>query len=139
MAWVARDPAVPTFCSPRTLVLVSGLAWAAFHWPLIVLLGGTPEGAPVWYALAIFTVGITALGAVLASMQLRWGIWPGVVTHAVVNATLYHVVDTLTTEHRGYGWFGTETGLCAVVATLAGAAIWLRRFPIRTAEAKMGG
>src|SRR4051794_39007642 len=27
---------------PRTVVLVGGLIWSAFHWPLILVLGGTP-------------------------------------------------------------------------------------------------
>jgi membrane protease YdiL (CAAX protease family) len=123
------------FCSPRTVVLVSGLAWSSFHWPLIALLGGAPDGVPVWYALAMFTVGITALGAVLASMQLRWGIWPGVVAHAVVNATLYHVVEPLTTELDHTNWFATETGvLAALVGTIAAALWWRRRPLVRTPD-----
>jgi len=81
---------------PRTVVLAGGLIWSAFHWPLILVLGGTPTGVPEWWALAWFTVGTTAYGAVLASMQLRWGLWPGVLAHAVLNAALYHVLDPLT-------------------------------------------
>ena len=33
---------------PRTVVLTSGLIWSAFHWPLILLLGGTPTGVATW-------------------------------------------------------------------------------------------
>ena len=118
------------FCSPRTVVLVSGVVWSAFHWPLIALLGGTPDGVPIWYALAMFTVGITALGSVLAGMQLRWGIWPGVVTHAVVNATLYHVIEPLTTEREHTNWFATETGLFAALLGSVAAAWWWWRHPL---------
>ena len=118
---------------PRTVVLVSGFAWAAFHWPLIALLGGTPGGVPAVAAVAMFTVSTLALGAVLASMQLRWGIWPGVLAHAVVNAALYHVLEPMTTEQGATGWFATETGLAAAVVGVAGAWLWLRRFPVRTA------
>ena len=83
-----------TVCGPRTVVLVSGIPWALFHWGLVLFLGGTPAGVPTWWALLCFTVGTVALGAVLASMQLRWGIWPGVVAHAAVGALSFpHTFD----------------------------------------------
>jgi membrane protease YdiL (CAAX protease family) len=123
-------PRLAAFYSPRTVVLLGGLIWSSFHWPLIAMLGGTPEGVSVAYALVMFTVSITALGAVLASMQLRWGIWPGLVAHAVMNATLYHVVEPLTTELDHTSWFATETGLFAAVAGSVGAALWWWRRPL---------
>lgn len=115
---------------PRVVVLVSGLAWSAFHWPLIIWLGGTPEGVPVWYALVMFTVGTTALGAILAGMQLQWGIWPGVVMHAVLNATMYHVVEPLSSERAHTSWFSSETGLFETLVLLAVATLWFRRRPL---------
>jgi membrane protease YdiL (CAAX protease family) len=120
---------------PRTVVLVGGVAWAAFHWPLMFWLGGTPEGVASWFAVLMFTIGVTGFGAVLASMQLRWGIWPGVVAHAVWNATLYHVVEPLTVEHERTTWFGTETGLLTAVVGVASALLWWRFAPlVRTAQ-----
>jgi membrane protease YdiL (CAAX protease family) len=120
---------------PRTVVLVSGAAWAAFHVPLMVWLGGTPPGVPMWWAVAMFTVGGVALGAVLASMQLRWGLWPGVVAHAVANAAFYHVIAPLTRDEAHTAWFSTETGLGWAVAAVAGALLWLRYVPLtRTAN-----
>ncbi len=116
---------------PRTVVLVSGLAWAAFHAPLIVFLGGTPDGVPVAWALLCFSVGTVAFGAVLASMQLRWGIWPGVLAHAVVNAALYHVLDPLTRDTGSTGWFATESGLFAALAMVVAAVSWCRSAPLR--------
>ncbi len=116
---------------PRTVVLVSGLAWAVFHWPLVLFVGGAPEGVPVGWTLLCTTAGTVALGAVLASMQLRWGIWPGVVAHAAVNAVLYHVLDPLTADTGSTGWFAGETGLLGALAMVVGAAVWLRRAPLR--------
>lgn len=115
---------------PRVVVLASGLAWSVFHWPLIIWLGGTPEGVPVWYALVMFTVGTTALGAMLAGMQLQWGIWPGVIMHAVLNATRYHVVDPLTSERAHTTWFSTETGLFEALVLVVAAVLWFRRRPL---------
>ncbi|MGY1605084.1 CPBP family glutamic-type intramembrane protease [Geodermatophilus sp. SYSU D00815] len=119
-----------TVCGPRTVVLVSGIPWALFHWGLVLFLGGTPAGVPTWWALLCFTVGTVAFGAVLASMQLRWGIWPGVVAHAAVNAVLYHVLDPLTGDTGRTNWFATESGLFGTLALVAGAALWLRFLPL---------
>lgn len=117
---------------PRTVVLVAGLAWAGFHVPLMVFIGGTPEGVPVAYTVAVFTVGITAFGAILASMHLRWGIWPGVVAHATLNAAMYSVVDALSTTTDASGWLVSETGAVQVALAVVVAAFWLRRYPLVT-------
>jgi membrane protease YdiL (CAAX protease family) len=117
---------------PRTVVLVAGLAWAGFHVPLMLWLGGTPAGVPVAYTVAVFTVGITAFGAVLASMHLRWGIWPGVVAHATLNAAMYAVVDPLSVATDASGWLVSETGIAQVVLMVVVAALWLRRYPVVT-------
>ncbi|MGY1635324.1 lysostaphin resistance A-like protein [Geodermatophilus sp. SYSU D00742] len=119
---------------PRTVVLVSGVAWALFHWPLVLFLGGAPAGLPVAFALLCTTIGSTALGAALAGMQLRWGIWPGVLAHAVANATLYHVLVPLTAERELTAWFSAETGLFGWLVLVAGAAVWWRRYPLTRAS-----
>jgi membrane protease YdiL (CAAX protease family) len=115
---------------PRTVVLVGGLIWSAFHWPLILVLGGTPTGVSEWWAVLWFTVGTTALGAVLAAMQLHWGLWPGVLAHAVVNAALYHVVEPLTEDTGRASWFATETGMVHGLVLVVAAAVFLRFFPL---------
>lgn len=115
---------------PRTVVLVSGLTWSAFHWPMILVLGGTPEGVSPLFAVAAFTVALTSFAAVLATMQLRWGIWPVCVAHAVWNATLYQVLEPVTVDHGLTAWFSTETGLFLALTSLAGAALWWRRMPL---------
>jgi uncharacterized protein len=119
------------FAGPRTVVLVSGVAWSLFHTPLILWLGGTPEGVSPLYAVAVFAVGTTALGAILAWTQLRWGIWPGVILHGAFNAALYHLAEPGTVAGgRGFGWIATETGLAIATATTVAAVVWLRRAPL---------
>lgn len=114
---------------PRTVYLVSGGLWSLSHVGVIVLLGGTPAGVSPVYAVAMFTVATTALGSILAVMQLRWGIWPGVVTHAVVNAVLYHVVEPATASTgQVTPWIATETGLAYALAMVAAAVLFVRRF-----------
>ena len=113
-------------------VLEGGNPMSMFNVPaLILVLGGTPTGVSEWWALAWFTVGTTAYGAVLASMQLRWGLWPGVLAHAVLNAALYHVLDPLTRDTGHTNWFATETGLTNNLVLVAAAVLFLRFFPLR--------
>jgi membrane protease YdiL (CAAX protease family) len=119
---------------PRTVVLGSGLAWSAFHWPLILWLGGAPEGVAPWFALAMFTVALTAFAAILASMQLRWGLWPVCIAHAVWNATLYQVLEPVTVDGPSTTWFATETGACLALTSVVAAVLWWRRFPLRAGE-----
>ncbi len=115
---------------PRTVVLTSGLAWSLFHWPLMIFLGGAPDGVPLAFALFSFTLGMVAFGAVLANMQLRWGIWPGVVAHAVANAVNYHVLVPLTADEQHTGWFAGEVGIVSGLVFTAGAIVWWRFAPL---------
>jgi membrane protease YdiL (CAAX protease family) len=115
---------------PWGVVMISGAAWAVFHLPLLLWLGGTPAGAPTWWAATMFAVGIVAVGVPLAWMQLRWGIWPGVVAHAVMNAILYHLTDPATVDTGRTGWFATESGLAMAVGATLVALLWWRRAPL---------
>jgi membrane protease YdiL (CAAX protease family) len=117
---------------PRTVVLISGLAWGLFHWPLMIWLGGTPDDTATIFTLASYTVGTVAFGAVLASMQLRWGLWPGVVAHAAANAVLYHAVTPLTEERAWSGYLAGETGFIATAVLIVLAVLWCRRLPLPT-------
>ena len=75
----------------------------------------------------MFTVATTALGSILAAMQLRWGIWPGVVAHATVNAVMYHFADPATARSGGWtSWIATETGLAYAIAMVITALLFLR-------------
>ncbi|MFI5956750.1 type II CAAX prenyl endopeptidase Rce1 family protein [Cryptosporangium sp. NPDC051539] len=120
---------------PRTVYLVSGTAWSLSHVWLLLFLGGVPEGVSPLYAVAMFTIGTTALGAILAAMQLRWGMWPGVVAHAAVNAVLYHFTEPATaTTGTATAWIATETGLAYAAAMVLAALVFLRWFATAAAH-----
>ena len=120
---------------PRTVIGVSGLAWGLFHWPLMIWLGGTPDDTSTIFTVASYTAGTVAFGAVLASMQLRWGLWPGVVAHAAANALLYHAVAPLTEERTRSGYLAGETGCIATAVLIVLAVLWCRRLPLSTTGA----
>jgi uncharacterized protein len=115
---------------PRTVIVVSGVVWGLFHWPLMIWLGGVPEHTATWFGLLSFTLGTTALGALLANMQVRWGLWPGVVLHAVSNATLYHVLTPLTESRAHSGYLTGEVGIVGGLVTAAVALVWWRLAPL---------
>jgi membrane protease YdiL (CAAX protease family) len=123
---------------PRTVHLVSGVAWSASHLWLLLFFGGTPDGVAPLYAVAMFTVATTALGSILAAMQLRWGIWPGVVAHAAVNAVMYHFADPATVPTgAATHWIASETGFAYAVAMVLAAVVFhrcLRWYPAAAAH-----
>jgi membrane protease YdiL (CAAX protease family) len=72
----------------RKAVLVLGVIWGAWHWPLTVQghnYGFGYFGAP-WTGMLTMLVFTTVLGIFLAWVTLRSGsIWPAVIGHAAVN------------------------------------------------------
>jgi membrane protease YdiL (CAAX protease family) len=113
---------------PR-VVLWTGLAWSAFHLPLLLLVPGAVEGAPKAYAIALFTVGLLAISYPMAWLTIRTGsIWPATVMHAAMNAALYMVAEPLTKRTgEATDWLARDTGALLVLATVAAAAAWWSR------------
>jgi membrane protease YdiL (CAAX protease family) len=67
-------------------VLLTGLIWAGWHLPLI-LLGYEYTGAPRPAAMAAFATFCVTSGALLAWFRLRTGsVLPGAVAHGTINA-----------------------------------------------------
>lgn len=80
---------------PVATGLISGLMWAAWHYPAI-LYTGYNAGTPPWYALACFTVMVTASGVMAAWLRLRSGsLWPAVVLHGAHNTLIQGVLTPL--------------------------------------------
>jgi membrane protease YdiL (CAAX protease family) len=120
---------------PRVVLLLTGVVWGAFHWPLIIWLGGAPDNTATWYAVIAFTVGTITFGALLTTMQLRWGLWPVVLTHAVSNAAMYHVIDPVAGERAHTGYFIGECGIVGAVLSALVVLLWWRTSPlVRSAQ-----
>ncbi|MFB6105543.1 MAG: CPBP family intramembrane glutamic endopeptidase [Halobacteriaceae archaeon] len=73
----------------RRAVLVHGVVWGVWHWPVILMgyeYGFGYPGAP-WTGLALFPLFAVAVGTVLAWLTVRSGsVWPAAVGHGAVNA-----------------------------------------------------
>jgi membrane protease YdiL (CAAX protease family) len=115
---------------PDATALILGLAWAAFHYPLMLFVPGAVEpGVPVAYAMAVFTVETVALAFPLVWLRLRTGsIFPVLLFHATLNAAIYFVAQPMTAPGTASAWLLGEGGLLTSAATvltvLATTRLW---------------
>ena len=94
-------------------LLLSGVIWALWHAPLI-LLGYNYPSAPGWLALVCMSAMCIVVGAVLAWTRLGSGsVWPAALGHGAFNtaAGLYLVFDAAgqkvdPTQATVLGWTG---------------------------------
>ena len=123
-----RGLMVPRLAEVMTLpkvALCSGLAWAAFHAPLMLFVPGAIHGVPVPYAVACFAVTGVALSYPLAWLRLKSrSVWPAVVLHASHNAAVYLVCDPLTADAGNTAFFAGETGAGLALVGASVAALW---------------
>jgi uncharacterized protein len=97
-------------------VLVSGLIWSLWHWPLI-LFGTAGPGVPRVVSASIFLVTITSLGYLIAQLRLSTGsIWPAIVCHAAWNSTILELFDSFTRGANTSVWTGEAGMLVALTA-----------------------
>jgi uncharacterized protein len=72
----------------RKAVLISGVIWGIWHWPIIAMghnYGLDYVGAP-WLGMLMMVVVCICLGALLSWVTLRAGsVWPAVIGHAAIN------------------------------------------------------
>ncbi|WP_285773126.1 CPBP family intramembrane glutamic endopeptidase [Microtetraspora sp. NBRC 13810] len=110
--------------------LIVGLAWGVSHFPLMLLVpGGIEEGVPAPYALLWFMVETVALAYPLVWLRLRTGsIWPVLVLHATLNASVYFVAGAMTAATDHSGWFvgegGALTSVFIALAVLGTRPLW---------------
>lgn len=125
----------------RFPILVSGLIWSLYHYP--VILGGNyanTSGNPV-IAAALFACNATAFAFVVAWLRLWTGsVWPSIVAHAAWN-TVFTVA--FATNNEGGTYVVNESGALTIVV-LAGIALvlWKRCAPSawrRTPQVTMNG
>jgi len=119
-------PALARRMSPSAVILTSGLIWAAWHLPLIVL-AGYNAGTSMWYEVLCFTVGVVALSVPLAWLRLRSGsLWPAALFHASHNLYVQGFFDRVTVDTGPTRWLTGEFGAALAIALVAMAAFFWR-------------
>lgn len=114
--------------------LISGLIWAAWHYP--GLLGADYNaGTNPKYALTCFTLMVIALAFVMAWLRLKSGsLWPCALLHASHNLFIQAIFDEMTAPAGRALYLTTEFG-CGLVLTIGATALILWRRQVRlTAE-----
>lgn len=103
-------------------ILVSGIIWSLWHWPLI-LLAASSGGQPQIVTASIFLITITSLGCISAQLRLTSGsLWPSILLHAAWNGLILEIFDALTRGADTSPWTG-EAGLITASVTLLIALI----------------
>jgi membrane protease YdiL (CAAX protease family) len=105
---------------------LSGLAWAAFHYPLILFVPGASHGLPAWYALTNFTLTIVLLSVPYAWFRLRSrSLWPVVLMHVSHNILFYSIFEPLTADTGITAFAQGEMGFTFVLLAVPVAlAFW---------------
>lgn len=107
--------------------LITGIVWAMFHYPLL-LLGNYNNGAtPLWYALIFFTISIMGANTIINWIYIRTGsIWTAVIFHTVHNSLL-NDLNPLIENMKITPYLLTEFGAVMAMAILIISLLFLRR------------
>lgn len=109
--------------------LVSGIIWAAWHWPLIVM-GPYHPPTPTWFHLPLVTLTIISAGFIWTWLRLKSGsIWPCVVLHAAHNTFIQRFFDPMTLDGPRTWYVKSEFGIALAITSLclAGYCVARRR------------
>jgi membrane protease YdiL (CAAX protease family) len=108
--------------------LISGIIWAIFHYP-VMLFADYHSGAPLWYALVMFTFAVVAISVILAWLRLKSGsVWTAAILHASHNLFVQSIFDPLTLDFGLTPYITTEFGAgLAIAYALVAFYYWRRR------------
>lgn len=104
------------------VALVSGLLWAAWHWPLMYMGLYGNETTPFTYQLVLFTLGIVSMSVIITYLRLKTGsLWPAVTFHMSHNVFLQKFFAPMTETNANSAWFVDEFGavIPAILVVLA--------------------
>jgi membrane protease YdiL (CAAX protease family) len=116
------------------VALISGLMWAAYHYP-VLLFADYNGGGPRWYSLICFTVMVVAGSFILAWLVLRaQSLWPAAIFHASHNLFVQSICTPLTRDTGPTKYIIDEFGIGLVITSIIGAVIvyLLARKSLRT-------
>jgi len=107
---------------------VSGIIWASWHMPLIIL-ADYNGGTPAWYSITCFAIMVIGISFPFAWIRLRSGsVWPAAILHASHNLFIQGFFDTVTVDTGITKYLVSEFGAAlAVTATITGYIFWRMR------------
>ena len=111
------------------VALVSGVIWAVWHWPIILLAAEVTDfdKTPVWFTLPVFSATLVAAGTVMAWLTLRTrSIWPAVILHGSQNAITQGFFAEYTSQDGNSAYYVSEVGILIAIAWGAAAFVFWR-------------
>jgi membrane protease YdiL (CAAX protease family) len=108
--------------------VISGLMWAAYHYP-VLLFADYNAGGPPWYALTCFTLMVVADSFILAWLTLRSGsLWPAAIFHGSHNLVIQNILTPMTRDTGPTKYIIDEFGFGLVITISVGAIIAWRKW-----------
>jgi uncharacterized protein len=109
-------------------LLVSGIIWALWHFPLI-LSGQYASGPNPAISAAIFLVDVVGIAFVIGVLRLRSGsVWPAALLHGEWNAIIQGPFDRSSTGPGATTWVGESGILVAAVSLAIGVVVMMRYY-----------
>lgn len=117
--------------------LLSGVAWAAWHVPVMVLADYHNPGAPLWFGLVCFAVAVIGMSFAFAWLRLKSGsVWATVLLHVSHNISIQAIFTPLTGATALTPYVIDEFGLgLALAGMLVGWLFWRGRAALPPAAA----
>lgn len=108
-------------------LLVTGLFWCLWHFPLLIW-GGYMEGGSLLYSLIAFVLCIFPVGVICGLLRLESGsVWPCAFLHAAHNNYDQAVLGVIT-KGADKMYYVSETGIFTIVCVWIIAIIMFIRF-----------
>jgi membrane protease YdiL (CAAX protease family) len=104
--------------------IISGLIWAIWHFPLIILMG-YHNGASMTFSLIAFTAMVVFISFPYAWLRLKSGsVWTAMILHGNHNLFIQRYFDVVTEDTGMTKFFASEFGLGLVLTTAVAAFIF---------------
>jgi uncharacterized protein len=110
-------------------LLVSGLIWALWHFPLI-LSGAYASGPFPLLSAGLFMIMVIGMALVAGVLRLRSGsVWPAIVLHSAWNSIIQNPFDRSSIGPGATLWVGESGVLVAVTTLIVGVLVyqWWRK------------
>jgi membrane protease YdiL (CAAX protease family) len=117
--------------------LISGLIWAAWHYPFIIFTNVRPGYSPLIYSLVCFTILAVGISFAAGWLRLKSGsVWTAALLHGSHNVFMLHVFNVLTSD-SGKTWLllGEYGAASAAMGLLLILVFWSLRTQLPDAQA----
>ena len=110
----------------KALSIVSGIIWAVWHYPVIILIYG--KGENLWMHMGSFTAMIIGISVILAYFTFKSNsLWPAAIFHSIHNIYIQKICTPLTLTHGKTEFWIDEYGLMIPMVTTVLAVYFWRK------------